>query len=202
MNPVKFSLSKKNLLLPSILLVIGVPLVAYFSYPSIGILGVSFWGLLWLLFLGNIIFYLRNSKVYCEVTEQDIKISDGANIVKFDFSSEVANINTQILISKRMGVYEAQPYLVLGIANESKYKLAPLSSSREYGFIQKIDGITNYMGEERGDVYIAIRTLEEDKLNDIKSLLGKPLTPLKPLVKTSSKEEYDEILSKNAISTH
>ncbi len=201
MNPVKFSLSKKNLFISSIFLVIILPIVAYFSYPSVGIFGVSFWGLLWLLFLWGIIFYLKNLKVYCEVTKQDIKISDGKYIAKFDLS-EITEINTQLLISKRMGVYEAQPYLVLKLVDEGKEKLALLTSSREYGFIQKEDSITKYMGEDRGDVYVAMRTLEEEKLNGIKSLLGNSLTPLKPLVKTNSQDEYNEILSKNAITTH
>ncbi len=201
MNSVKFSLSKKNLLIPSILLVIGLPVVAYFSYPSIGIFGVSFWGILWLLFLSSIIFYLKNLKIYCEITEQDIKISDGKSIIKFDFS-EITDIKTQLLISKRMGVYEAQPYLVLKIVNESKNKLQSLSSSKEYGFIQKTESITSYMGEEKGDIYIAMRTLEEEKLNKIKNLLGKQLTPLKALVKTNNKEEYEEVLSRNTIPTH
>ncbi len=201
MDPIKFSLSKKNLLIPSILLVIVLPFIAYFSYPSIGIFGVSFWGLLWLLFLSGIIFYLRNLKIYCEISNQDIKISDGREVVSFNLS-EVIDVNTQLLISKRMGVYEAQPYIVLKLANESKDKLTSLSSSKEYGFIQKIDNITNYMGENKGDIYIAIRTLEEDKLNGIKGLLGKSLEPLKPLVKTNNQEEYDEVLNKNTIATH
>lgn len=201
MNPVKFSLSKKNLFISSIFLVIILPIVAYFSYPSVGIFGVSFWGLLWLLFLWGIIFYLKNLKVYCEVTKQDIKISDGKYIAQFALP-EIADINTQLLISKRMGVYEAQPYLVLKLVDESKEKLTLLTSSREYGFIQKEDSITKYMGEERGDVYVAMRTLEEVKLNDIKNLLGKPLTPLKPLVKTNSPEEYNEVVSRNAMPTH
>lgn len=195
MNSIKFSSSTHYLFGMYIFFALAIPILSYFLYSIINIPGILTLSFFWLINIISIISHLKASRLYCEITNQEVKISDGNSIVKFNIEA-IQGINTQLLISKRMGVYEVFPYLVFMIKEDSKDKLNLLSNSREYGFIQKMDSLTAYMGEEKGDINIRMNTLKEKDLLKLKDIFNKPLQPLKPLVKTKDKEEYDKVVEK------
>lgn len=195
MNPIKFSSSTNYFSVITVFFALALPILSYFLYPIIKAPGILTLFFFWLIDILGIISDLIASRLYCEITNQEVKISDGNSIVKFNIEA-IQGINTQLLISKRMGVYEVFPYLVFKIKEDSKDKLNLLSNSREYGFIQKVDSLTAYMGEEKGDINIRMNTLKEKDLLKLKDIFNKPLQPLKPLVKTKDKEEYDKVVEK------
>lgn len=195
MNSVKFSSSRHSSFgfVIYVFFLLGIPIYSYFLYPIIAIPGILVLAFFWIIFLIGIISHLKATKVYCEITDKEIRISDGNSIVNFDIKA-IQEINTQALVSKRMGVYETFPYLVLKIEDKSKNKLNSLSNSKEYGFIQKIDNLSSYMGDGKGDLYLLMSTLKENDLIKINNIFKKSLTHFKPLVKTNDKEEYEKIV--------
>lgn len=196
MNSIKYtnsSFTKTSLFFISILPSIIYPVLSYFAYPIIELQGVIILAFFWLIAVLGIIVHLIASKNYFEITEKSIKISDGKSTVILD-TKEVEDINTQALVAKKIGGYETLPYLVFKIDDKSKKKLKTLSSSKEYGFLQKAEDLTNYLGEDKGDIYFLVRNLKEDDFNRIKNFLDKSFTPLKPLIKTNSKDEYARIM--------
>jgi uncharacterized protein YqgQ len=176
-----------------LLFVLSIPILTYFLYPTIGLPGAIVLTLLWVVFIVGLFSHLRATKVYCEITDKGIEVCDGKDVVRFDMT-EVRIISTQVVISKRLGLYESFPYLVLQIEEKSKEKLDSLSSSKEFGFIQKRGDLVEYMGKERGDIYILINLLKKADFTEIESILKGSLKPLSPLVKTTEEEEYNKVV--------
>jgi hypothetical protein len=196
-KPIKIKATKQNgkhIAVIYFFNIILLPTLAYFLYSVISIPGVLLLMFFWLIIILGLVSYIKNSKVFCEITEQEVKISDGKNLVILSVS-EINDINIQAIVSKRMGIYETYPYLAFKIDNQSLDKVNSLKNFKEYGFIQRKQDLKNYMSEEKQDLYIFTNnSLSDQDYSKIKDIINKPIIIMKPLVKAASKEEYKKVL--------
>lgn len=160
-------------------------------------LGLGFGALLWILFAFPIFIYIRSYKEGLIINDDGLKLSYKGQKVEFNWE-EIEKIGFQAIVAKRMGIYEAIPYLAIDLKDGSK--ITVLKSSREFGFLQKKNDLASYMDQKDVlDLYISIKFASKNDSSLLDFLLTKSIyvQKLKPLIKTNDIAEYLMVLEDN-----
>jgi len=162
-----------------------------------GVLVPSF--VFWLFFLLPVVIHFVKKGERAEIGDEGISIYQKGKVVQLVWG-EIVKIGFQVVMAKRMGVYEAFPYLSIKLAAPSLSKIDILKSSKEFGFIQKFSDLTGYMGQDKLDFYIGMQYAKENDSQQLIHLLSSRsvyIKSLSPLIKTDDKLEYERVVKEN-----
>lgn len=188
--------------LPFFPLVIGelilLPLFCYLQFPIVGIPGEIVLFIFWLLSLLGVFFHIKGYKNRVEISENGISFYKGNVLINLGWD-EINELGFQVSVAKRIWIYEGIPYLALNLIDSSRDKLNLLSSSNEFGFIQKKNDFDKYLAKEKLDLYVSMK-MTEDKDSGLINLLSSKSgfkKNISPLVKTSDQAEYAKVIKNN-----
>jgi hypothetical protein len=197
----KYTLLSYQLPFPALFVgeIIALPIAAYFLFPIIGLLGVVTLFVFWLPGVFALITFLNSKNNRIEISETGVTFYKNGNILtSFDWG-EVDKFGFQASVAKRVGSYTVTPYLAFKLLESSHSKLDILESSKEFGLIQKKSDFEKYMAQEKLDLYLSMRTVNESDQGMVSLFSAKPifLKSISPLVKTNDQAEYDNVVKEN-----
>ncbi len=129
---------------------------------------------------------------YAVVSEAGLEIRN-QNQKHFISWTEITKVGLQLLMTKFAGINEGVPHL--GISLSEQNKLPSLNSAKSLGLFKLKTDLEGFLGEPKMDLYINLRQLD-DKDEPIMKILTNQKSyskHLKPLIKTSSHDEYNKI---------
>lgn len=198
-------MQKNKLIIPSyrspilplqVTFLILMPIIGFMTWKIIGPAGEAVLLFFWLIFFISFIRLLLANGERAELSDSGIILKQGKTEVFLGWD-DIEQIGFQALVAKRMGIPEAIAYLAIKVREASQSKLSPIKSSNEFGFVQKLGDLNNYMGEIKSDLYVNMAYAKESdeemmlQLLPSKSRFNKAFSPL---VKTSNQAEYENLI--------
>ncbi len=203
---------KKALIVLFLICLFGIILMTYFLYKSylaptnfvtsspnnLSLISLVFITLLSLVFIYPVIDYFFNRNgLFINIEGLSITFDHMTFNLKWD---DINQIGFQALISEEsFGIRETIPYLVLRLKDISKINF--IKNHKEFSFIQKKDDLNRFIQQKDIlDLYISLKFTEDSDLslyNLVKSR-STYVDNLKPLIKTTSEDEYNSILKENS----
>lgn len=159
------------------------------GWPGIVVLAI-----LWLLALYVTVQHFRTKRDCLIIDTDGLTLSASGQKIEYIWE-DIKKAGFQSVIAKRMGVWEACIYLVLGLSNTSR--IGSLKSSPEFGFLQKRSDLTQYLNQsDIFDLYISMRFASKNDSGLLNLLKTKSnfIQKLNPLVKSLNYEEYKKVL--------
>jgi len=147
----------------------------------------------WSLILYTATRFIASLRNYVVLNSAGIRFSQFGRTIEIPWN-EIKTISLQLIIAKRLGVWESNLYLSITLTEQAKLKLEKVKVSREFGFIQNRTTLEGYMGNYKPDLAITLKFLKE-KDKGLLVFLKKQQSYIDtaPIVKTKSVQEYADL---------